>query len=46
MICKTLGLFVNALIADDKYSFLNRGNLLQYFQKQLEQKWKTFSQFF
>ena len=44
--CKILGLFVNTLAADDKYSLLHRDNLLQHFQMQLYQKQKTFSQFF
>ena len=39
-------MFINALIADDKYSVLNRGNLLQRFHTELSQKRKTFSQFF
>ena len=38
-------MFVNSLTADDKYSILNRGNLLQQFQMQLSQKQKTFSEF-
>ena len=46
VICKILGLFLNVLSVDNKYSLLNRGNLLQHFQMQLSQKWKTFSQFF
>ena len=46
MICKILGLFFNPLIPDDKYSLLNRGNLLQHFQMQLSQNRKTFSLFF
>ena len=46
VICKILGLFVNPLTADDKYSLLNRSNLLQHFQMQLSQKRKTFSEFF
>ena len=46
MICKILGLFVNTLTADNKYSFLNRDNLTQPTQMQLSQKQKTFSQFF
>ena len=46
MICKILGLFVNTLTADDKYSFLNKDNLLQHLQMQLSQKGKIFSQFF
>ena len=43
-ICKILGLFVNPLGADNKYSFLNRDNLLQDFQMQLSQKGKIFSE--
>ena len=38
-------MFVNSLTADDKYSILNKGNLLQRFQMQLSQKRKTFSEF-
>ena len=34
------------MTADDKYSLLNRGNLLQHVQMQLSQKRKTFSGFF
>ena len=45
VICKILGLFVNPLTADDKYSFLNRANLLQHFQVQLSQKRKIFPKF-
>ena len=45
MILKILGLFVNPLTADDKYSLLNRNNLLQHIQVHLSQKWKIFSQF-
>ena len=30
--CKILGLFVNPLTADDKYSLLNKDNLFQYLQ--------------
>ena len=37
-----LRLFVNALIADDKYSGSNIQNLLQQFQTPLSQKQKTF----
>ena len=43
---KVLGLFVITLTADDKYSVLNRDNLLQLLQMQLSQKQKTFSQIF
>ena len=46
LICKILGLFVNPLTVDDKYSPLNRGNLLQHFRMQLSHKQKTFSQYF
>ena len=46
MICKILGLFVNPLTADDKYSVINRGNLWEDIQMQLSQKRKIFSQFF
>ena len=45
MIFKIIGLFVDTLTADDKYSLLNRGNLLQHFQMDLSEKGKTFSQF-
>ena len=41
-----LGLFVNALTADDKYSGSNMQNLPQQFQTPLSQKQKTFSGFF
>ena len=44
--CQILGLFVNTLIANGKYSLLNRDNLLQHPQMQLSQKQKTFSAFF
>ena len=46
MIFKILGLFVNTLTADDKYSLLNRDNLTQSIQTLLSQKPKAFSQFF
>ena len=46
VICKVLRLFVNPLTADDKYSLLNRGYLLQHFQMDLSQKRKIFSGFF
>ena len=45
-IWKILGLFVNTLTANDKYSLLNRGNLLQHFQMQWYQKRKSFPDFF
>ena len=46
MIGKILGLFVNPLTSDDKYSVLNRGNLLQRFQMHLSHKRKIFREFF
>ena len=44
--CKIFGLFVNTLTADDKYSLLNRDNLLQHLQMQLSQKKKNFFPYF
>ena len=44
--CRTLGLLVKKLAADDKYPVLNRDNLTIPIQMQLSQKQKTFSQFF
>ena len=41
MTCKILGLFVQTLAADGKYSLLNRGNLLQHIQMELSHKEKT-----
>ena len=46
VISKFLGLSVSPLTADNQYSVLNRGNLLQNFQMQLLQKRKIFSEFF
>ena len=46
IIFKILGLLFNPLTIDDKYSLLNRGNLLQHFQMQLSKKQKIFSEFF
>ena len=43
---KVLRLLVNTLTADDKYSLLNRDNLMQPIQILLSQKQKTFPQFF
>ena len=43
---KILELFVNPFAADIKYSLVNRGNLLQYFQMQLSHKQKIFLNFF
>ena len=45
VICKIFKLFFNTLSADDKYSLLNRDNLMQRFQMQLSQKGKAYSQF-
>ena len=42
VICKILGLFVNTLTTDGKYSLLNRGNLKQPIQMQLSNKKKMF----
>ena len=46
VLCKILGLLVNTLTDDDKYSLLYRDNLTQQIQILLSQKPKTFSQFF
>ena len=46
LLCKVWGPSVNPLTADDKYSLLNRGNLLQHFQMHLSQKGKIFCEFF
>ena len=46
VICKILGLFVNTLSTDDKYSLLKKDNLTQTIQMQLSEKQKTFSEFF
>ena len=43
---KILGLFVNLLTEDDKYSLLYRDNLTQPIQILLSLKEKTFSRFF
>ena len=44
VLCKILGLFVNTLTEDDKYSLLYRDNLTQQIQILLSPKRKTFSQ--
>ena len=44
VLCKILGLFVNTLTDDDKYSLLYRDNLTQQIQILLSQKPETFSQ--
>ena len=46
MLCQILGLFVNTLTDDGKYSLLYRDNLTQQIQILLSQKAKTFSQLF
>ena len=46
VLCEIFRLFVNTLTADDKYSLVNRGNLKEPIQILLNQKNKTFSQFF
>ena len=46
VISKVLGLFVNALTADEKYSPGGSENLQQAIQMQLSKKQKIFSQFF
>ena len=43
VVCKILGLFVNTLTEDEKYSLLYRDNLTQQIQILLYQKRKTFS---
>ena len=45
VLCKILGLFVNTLTDDGKYSLLYRDNLTQQIQIPLSQKPKTFSKF-
>ena len=44
VLCKILGLFVNTLTDDKKYSLLYRDNLTQQIEILLSQKRKTFSQ--
>ena len=44
VLCKILGLFLNTLTDDDKYSLLYRDNLTQEIQILLCQKPKNFSQ--
>ena len=44
VLCKILGLFVNTLTDDRKYSLPYRDNLTQQIQILLSQKAKTFSQ--
>ena len=44
VICKILGLFVNTLTANDKYSLLNRHKLFQHLPMELSQKQKNIFQ--
>ena len=46
VLSKILGLFVNTLTDDEKYSLLYTDNLTQPIQILLSEKRKTFSQFF
>ena len=46
VIQKILRLFVKTLIVDDKHYLLNRDNLTQPIQMQLDQKQKKISEFF
>ena len=46
VLCKILGLFVNTLTDDGKYSLLYRENLTEPIQILLSQKRKIFSEFF
>ena len=46
MTCQILGLLVNTLAADEKYTALNRDNLTILIQMPLSHKKITFSQFF
>ena len=45
LILEILGLFVNTLTSDDKYSFQNKKNLQQPIQMQLSKEQKVFSEF-
>ena len=46
VICELLGLPVNTLTANDKYSLCNRGNLPHSIKMQSSQTYRTFSQSF
>ena len=46
VLCKILGLFVNTLTDDGKYSLLYRDNLTQQIQILFSKQRKTFSEFF
>ena len=43
VICRIVGLFVDTLNTNDKYSLLNRDNLMQPIEMQLSKKQNTFS---
>ena len=43
---KSLGVFVNTLTVNNKHYLLNRDNLTEPIQMQLNHKQKTFSEFF
>ena len=45
VLCKILRLFVNTLTPDDKYSLLNRDNLMQPIQMLLSKKQNTLYEF-
>ena len=44
--CEMLQLFVNTLTGGDKYSLLNRDNLMQLSEMKLSKKEKAYSQLF
>ena len=46
VIFEILGLFVNTVTVDEKYSLLNRKNLPQPIEMKLSKKQKRFSEFF
>ena len=46
VICKILSLFLNIFTADDKYSLLNRDNLMRPIEMKLSHKQKRFSELF
>ena len=45
VVCEILGLFVNILTGDDKYSLCYRQNLSETIQMQLSKRLKIFLQF-
>ena len=46
VLSEILRLFLETLVADDKYSLLNQKNLLEPIRMQLSKKQNSFSQFF